>query len=606
MNESTGFDAASFRHSCESCRRKKTKCPAEKPVCSFCHRLNQTCVYLPRRQAKEKLTGTGSVRSSPTNPEPTGEVLDVVVDTYKKRIHFQPLPLLDPKSLRENLGLFPPFLRWSLLALTLHHFTHSFYDGRTAQAIEFYSSSSRKVVMEMAFEGETELDVLQALCLLALCDTMEGEHTRAWMVIGNAARLEALRMASSQHLSHEDLDNDVILRCHWSILILEKTFSPQSVLLGQVPTSPDYPKSAPRPQPLSCFGSKSTYGPELSNVHELHSQDRGINASCLQTICVWGDIVSYVRGIRLGKVDLPWLSASTHAQLIVNLYELENKLSHQHLLRNVSFADRSPPELSQDREYWAPWVLMQITSHAAQAVLNNPFIQLVGLRDTNRVSQPRSFLQQTVDQALFHAGWAFRMIKMCEELQFQIFDPLIAQLVAATATIPWLFQFARDQTVSQSSKTNLDTCERFLSRLARLWPHIAQKLMVLRSLNSSINQEQFENCADRTAITFQPGKLWDLLTIDTNLSRTGPSLESNGQTSTSITGPCASATLYVTTKFIHPLADPVEPVDVATHETDSFSTPLGESYEELSLDQFLAESMLTDFLGLPNQDDAEF
>lgn len=27
------------------CRRKKSKCPGEKPACSFCSRLGQTCYY---------------------------------------------------------------------------------------------------------------------------------------------------------------------------------------------------------------------------------------------------------------------------------------------------------------------------------------------------------------------------------------------------------------------------------------------------------------------------------------------------------------------------------------------------------------------------------
>lgn len=31
-----------------SSRKKKTKCPGEKPVCSFCRRLSQRCVYLPK------------------------------------------------------------------------------------------------------------------------------------------------------------------------------------------------------------------------------------------------------------------------------------------------------------------------------------------------------------------------------------------------------------------------------------------------------------------------------------------------------------------------------------------------------------------------------
>ncbi|KAI1618688.1 hypothetical protein EDD36DRAFT_39323 [Exophiala viscosa] len=34
------------RQACEPCRRKKTKCPGERPACSFCTRLNQRCTYL--------------------------------------------------------------------------------------------------------------------------------------------------------------------------------------------------------------------------------------------------------------------------------------------------------------------------------------------------------------------------------------------------------------------------------------------------------------------------------------------------------------------------------------------------------------------------------
>ncbi|KAJ4167486.1 hypothetical protein NW754_011302 [Fusarium falciforme] len=36
------------RRSCERCRQKKIKCPAEKPGCSHCHLANSPCVYLPR------------------------------------------------------------------------------------------------------------------------------------------------------------------------------------------------------------------------------------------------------------------------------------------------------------------------------------------------------------------------------------------------------------------------------------------------------------------------------------------------------------------------------------------------------------------------------
>lgn len=34
-------------HACLNCRRKKSRCPGEKPACSCCVRLNQSCFYPP-------------------------------------------------------------------------------------------------------------------------------------------------------------------------------------------------------------------------------------------------------------------------------------------------------------------------------------------------------------------------------------------------------------------------------------------------------------------------------------------------------------------------------------------------------------------------------
>lgn len=34
-----------IRQACLNCRKKKVRCTGEKPVCSFCLRLNQDCEY---------------------------------------------------------------------------------------------------------------------------------------------------------------------------------------------------------------------------------------------------------------------------------------------------------------------------------------------------------------------------------------------------------------------------------------------------------------------------------------------------------------------------------------------------------------------------------
>ncbi|GME22747.1 C6 transcription factor [Neofusicoccum parvum] len=37
--------AKRIRQACEPCRRKKSRCPGERPNCSHCSRLGQTCYY---------------------------------------------------------------------------------------------------------------------------------------------------------------------------------------------------------------------------------------------------------------------------------------------------------------------------------------------------------------------------------------------------------------------------------------------------------------------------------------------------------------------------------------------------------------------------------
>ncbi|PKX89883.1 Zn(II)2Cys6 transcription factor domain-containing protein, partial [Aspergillus novofumigatus IBT 16806] len=37
------------RQACAPCRRKKARCPGERPTCSLCQRLGQRCSYNARR-----------------------------------------------------------------------------------------------------------------------------------------------------------------------------------------------------------------------------------------------------------------------------------------------------------------------------------------------------------------------------------------------------------------------------------------------------------------------------------------------------------------------------------------------------------------------------
>ncbi|KAF4980632.1 hypothetical protein FZEAL_3381 [Fusarium zealandicum] len=522
---------------------------------------------------------------SPANPEPPTELLADFVSIYRQKLYFQPLPLFDPRNLQDELRSAPHFLRWSFLALALHHVSPSFYYGLESKAIEYYTTSARSIAVDMAAEGVAKLETLQALCLIALCEHMAGKPERAWMTIGIAARLEALRLSNLKTPPRSSHADDASSRCHYSIVILESTFSPHSSTLIDASRAPSYPRSVPQPPPLHSWHGMKSYCADLTDAYEGDIDDAGITACCLSYICFWGSTISYLQDIRYGSVEYPWLTTSRHNQLTVKLYELENDTSHRHLIRNAPFPDQATSHLNDYREYWAPWVLMQITMHAAQATLNNPFVQLVALRRAGSKFQPRSFLQVTVDQALFHSGWVARLVQMCQDRAFEVNDPLIGQAVAACASILWIFQFARDPKVSEKARENLSICEVFLGRLSRKWPHIARKVEILRALNVKVATQTSQQDETNTTIRFEPELIWGLLDPTQSISHcTNTAIEEQDD------DPASSTTIQVATKFIHPIDEEQEKAP-APHATQSLFD-LEDIYGEPFLDQFFSDSLL--------------
>ena len=292
------------------------------------------------------------------------------------------------------------------------------------------------------------------------------------MMIGTAARLEGFRGLTSS--SHESFNSDSSSRCYWSVFVLERLFTPQWTSLSDNGDVPNYPPSALLP-PAPISGRGSSVHPDLIASEET-IEDLGINAYSMQMVSIWSSVATYLHDAYSGKIEIPWSSDSTHGKLNTKLHELEAQLPQRHLLRNVLFSRRSREEIQQQREYWLPWVMMQIITHSAWAVVHHPLIHMGALREKRGISQSRHFLQQAVDQALFHSGWVFRLLRICDDLQFELTNPLLAHVVGAVATIPWIFQFAQDANVSKNANQDLETCRQFLERVSVVWPPACEKV----------------------------------------------------------------------------------------------------------------------------------
>lgn len=308
-------------------------------------------------------------------------------------------------------------------------------------------------------------------------EVLAHQHARAWMAIGAASRLYPLRA-----LHHDDAAlpswKDSISRAYWSVYILERLFAPHAPDFSFA-DAPAYPESAPLPPPpISTPTAGQSTRPEwgtplTSDVPS--SKDIGISGYFIRIISIWGHTRSYLHRLRGGEVEKPWSPESTYTKLSVELIEFEAQLTKEHLLLNLGFPDRTRAETSQHLEYWNAWITTQLLWHAAQAVLHHPFVHLVVLRPREGFSESCLFLQQKVDMAMYHAGWLFRILQLSED-RLGIVDPLIGDAVAAAATVPWLFQFAKDPQVAKRARDALDICEVFLGRIAATWPHISQKV----------------------------------------------------------------------------------------------------------------------------------
>lgn len=297
------------------------------------------------------------------------------------------------------------------------------------------------------------------------------------MVIGAAIRLQELHDLSSCGPTSASSRGQSEARLYWCVFVLGRMFYPQRSGSPAIENRPACPSSTPVPSAQSIVGQDSqAAASDLDGVGD-DMEDLGIVAYAFEWVSLWDSLASWLHRLRLGKNEVPWVAGSDYLALNVTMFETEAKLHPRHLMRHNCFLRRTPEELRQQSTYWKPWLLMQITSHSLPAILNHPFIHTVALRQGRSVrAQSRHFLQQTVDQALFHSGWVFRLTESWINLGMESSDPLVGFFVAAVATIPLLFQYAPDENLSKQAREDLARSKRFLRSMSLRWPHIARKV----------------------------------------------------------------------------------------------------------------------------------
>ncbi|KAH8592346.1 hypothetical protein B0O99DRAFT_244090 [Bisporella sp. PMI_857] len=554
-----------IHQACEACRRKKTRCPGEKPACSSCTRLRQVCNYadysnnLERQlgndrrvddrmnQLEQKLDlvldhlmhapstqrhqpdphmtnalarahGLDSELASGTllstnNGFPPPDVLVSVIDLYFKYCDCQPLPLLDRADLSMGEDGSAE-LMFAILALTVRFSDNPYFQRNQSEWMEKYAKSARSLNMQKIADGTVQLSTIQSMCLLCVYDFTSGNSHRAWLNISLAKRLaECTGISVETPLRSRSRNYDRGRRCFWSLYILEQicdmrrtniVFSDDIRKMTYVSTMSDY--SVPHSNFPPLFPMRNRQGDPI--------QDDDIVAYSIPLIGIWCKIKDYVSHRADSSRKAPWSPESEYTLIQSHLMWIDTIFPLNHRFEGAQWHRHSPEELQENRTYWGPWLFVQFVYHAIMCILNHPFLLSVRCKQFSNIICPPTFLKNCSDQVLLHSNWIVRFINMVEEKGFRVTDPFLGHCAAIAATVHLQHCHAEDEQTRKTANESFTTCKQFVDMLANQWPIVkgmAENLARLEEMASEWTPLPNSAVAPSTGPSVDTSLLWEIL-----------------------------------------------------------------------------------------------
>ncbi|KAF9883293.1 hypothetical protein FE257_003784 [Aspergillus nanangensis] len=522
------------RQACDPCRRKKSRCPGERPVCSYCERLGQPCVYsqnelgegmpvdmarrlsqvegrleelinsLGSRQALTPVTVHADAHSGEEaiqNDTPPSDMFSVA-QLYINCCHHQPLPLFSADRFVETISTRDPELLLALQAVCLR-FQDESMDNQTPR-IQECARQSRALVMERVSHGTLELSTLQTLCLLAVYEFTAGQITQAGLTINMAAYLAHSINLTGETLGDIHNDPNEKRRCLWSIYLLQALQGDgiQTTRLMSGVRTPFNTGSGLSP---TCTPPSI---PDASISGTNAKEDLGLVAYTIQLSEIWSLTMSYAASRVDPSSPPPWSPLADYSTITYRHMEFDSRVPLKYRYHANSFRDHSLDDLNHRRDFWAPYLFVQFMWLAIPCVLNHPFLLSMRLRSF-RHTMPQAFIRQSFENITVHTNWMLHMIDLIEHKGFDVCDPVLAHCVVVVATIHLQHSFVDDPAFREKARSGYSKCLRFLTRLEKRWAHVKNMIERLHHLHESVSTS-----TDRQSWATSARLLWELLIYD--------------------------------------------------------------------------------------------
>ncbi|KAL3957436.1 hypothetical protein ACCO45_008014 [Purpureocillium lilacinum] len=503
-----------IRQACDACRRRKSRCSGERPVCSYCARFRRQCRYSLDNAAAVATRASFSSEEQSRLDQLEGK-LDSVLNAMSKgqrrasklstnRIGSKASHCQETRSkpwwtvsyLKETVSLpscscrtarWDPLQDEDLLYSVFALATVSADQPTIRQAGEECRSSALSIVVKRISAGKVQAATLQVLCVLTYADLVCGMVDRADMLASMAVSLcETAGIIADGHLNHELDLSDQLHGCYWSLYLMEKMHNCGRAGL-QFPTSnkPRYQFRFAQDTPRPLNGPDNS-GPQGNYISVLtpgtHPQcpDHGIMAYAAKVADIWASTVRFCLGRSESDNLPPWAPGSTFVKITSLLVDFETSIPPQHRFHFARFADRSTPELQQHASYWGLFLFKQFAYHTIFCLLNHPVLVSVRLKRAS-VAAPYSVIQGCTEQLRVHSDWIVHFIDMLSERDISVANPFLgySALIVASACLPQAQCIEHEPT--QRLRNKFNKCFEFAQGLSKQWPVLVNMTKVTAS-----------------------------------------------------------------------------------------------------------------------------
>ncbi|CBX93629.1 hypothetical protein IAQ61_008295 [Plenodomus lingam] len=560
------------RQACANCRRKKTRCSGERPVCAFCARLGQTCRYtddvypelgaaLPEEnhrlaarvallESRLSMLDAASVdnafisgstysadqhlrtsASQQDSASPDSRIdndfaclldrgtLQALADIYFRHCHQQPYTYFHEATFRQNLDQesFPSYLIYAFAATAVRFSKDPRFVGRQAEAMNCYSRMAWSDIMEQSFSDNHSLSIstVQAASMLGIIDYVTGRSGVAWVKLGLAIRLaQTLQLGREPHswlLPHEAEERR---HTFWSVYLLDKLMACGR---DRPPVILDVDCTVRLPVNPCSF--QNEFGPqpptlaiiqEIPDMAPLEKSDHF--ALTIFMVSTLGQIARWAFKHSAPETRLPWDSRSEFARISGILLSFESYSD----ACDVDFADILNRHFVShgdlDGVSAAHFIYSHVVYHVNQLLLHHPFLLRQHLQSF-KANVPTGFLRAAIHKSKDHAIRMANIFRILQQYGRDTFPSFLGYAAVLAGMILRLHAVHPTHMLEHEANAHLKSCSSFLDHKPVRWESYRRMSKVLGEFapSSRLAEELLSIKLDRTPLEpVSEEELWQM------------------------------------------------------------------------------------------------